>query len=257
MGRAEREARKGNPWYTSPQFQALAHKAQRQTIQRRWAFFTRHIERQLATGGREQPCFLDAGCGDGVNLSLLTRFDDVTVYACDYNPLRLARVKERFPSVRVSGQDLLHPDFGGTRFDVILCSQVLEHIPQDDAALAGLKGLLKPDGLLIVGVPNEGCLPARIRNGFLQPSLGRTTDHVHFYRYAEFRNQLVRHGFRVADVLREGFFFPHTRLHGMVRSSAAGFALADVLGSAMPFWAGGMYFAVRLAGRSAEGGSSP
>lgn len=38
-------------------------------------------------------------------------------------------------------------------YDVVVCEQVLEHLPQIDVAMAALSRVLRPGGLLIVGVP--------------------------------------------------------------------------------------------------------
>jgi len=50
--------------------------------------------------------------------------------------------------------------FGDDTFDVIVCSEVMEHIPDDSAAAAELARVLKPGGLLAVTVPTF--LPERI-----------------------------------------------------------------------------------------------
>jgi SAM-dependent methyltransferase len=46
--------------------------------------------------------------------------------------------------------DIPHPD---DSFDVILCSHVLEHVPDDRAAMRELRRVLRPDGWAIVQVP--------------------------------------------------------------------------------------------------------
>ena len=50
--------------------------------------------------------------------------------------------------------------FGDDTFDYIVCSEVMEHIPDDSAAAAELARVLKPGGLLAVTVPTF--LPERI-----------------------------------------------------------------------------------------------
>ena len=53
-------------------------------------------------------------------------------------------------------------------FDFIFCLEVFEHLPLQQTldALATMKQLLKPDGKLIIGVPNEIFLPALIKGTF-------------------------------------------------------------------------------------------
>lgn len=50
--------------------------------------------------------------------------------------------------------------FGDDTFDFIICSEVMEHIPDDSAAAAELARVLKPGGMLAVTVPTF--LPERI-----------------------------------------------------------------------------------------------
>ena len=45
--------------------------------------------------------------------------------------------------------------FGDALFDCVLCSEVLEHIPDDGKAIAELRRVLKPGGVLVATVPYQ------------------------------------------------------------------------------------------------------
>jgi SAM-dependent methyltransferase len=45
--------------------------------------------------------------------------------------------------------------FAPATFDIILCSEVLEHVPEDDKAVSELRRVLKPGGVLIATVPYQ------------------------------------------------------------------------------------------------------
>jgi SAM-dependent methyltransferase len=49
--------------------------------------------------------------------------------------------------------DITQLPFGADRFDLILCSHVLEHVPDDRRALGELKRVLRPDGLALLQHP--------------------------------------------------------------------------------------------------------
>jgi SAM-dependent methyltransferase len=51
--------------------------------------------------------------------------------------------------------DLLngYPEILSNSYDVVVCEQVLEHLPQIDSALSTLVRILKPGGKLVIGVP--------------------------------------------------------------------------------------------------------
>ena len=59
--------------------------------------------------------------------------------------------------------------------DVILCSEVLEHIWQDDLALDELQRIIAPGGWLLVSVPTPPAVydPAHVREGYTVVELSR------------------------------------------------------------------------------------
>jgi SAM-dependent methyltransferase len=71
----------------------------------------------------------------------------------------LADTREMIDAAGLSARCQLHGclisqvPFGNGSFDVITCISVLEHIPQDSAALEKMWSLLKPGGVLVLTVP--------------------------------------------------------------------------------------------------------
>jgi SAM-dependent methyltransferase len=69
------------------------------------------------------------------------------------------QAKQRCPSAEVFELDLQAADFESAqaarieRFDLVVCSEVLEHLPDDALAVSRLKRLLSPSGVMIVTVP--------------------------------------------------------------------------------------------------------
>ena len=233
----------GNPWYIQEQLASLDSPSQRNVLGRRWCFFDRILRARLE---RSAPplTVLDAGCGDGVNLSFLSRIPGLKISAFDYNPLRVKRASVRFPEIPVQQMDPLGPNDGVGLYDVILLSQVLEHIEDDVLVLSNLRNMLSFGGTLILGVPNEGCLMARLRNKVFEPEISRTTDHVHFYTPDEILGKINQAGFRVADRMLEGFFSPRTKLHAFMNSDPFRFKVMQFLGRLMPSQTAGYYFAL-------------
>jgi SAM-dependent methyltransferase len=150
------------------------------------------------------------------------------LHGTDRNPLRLARAAATGACLaRASLLALPYPRHG---FDAVLCNHVIEHIPEHAAALAELRRVLRPGGLLIVGVPNEGCALARLRNHVLQRRTLATTDHVHFFTAASLSRALVAAGFVAPAIAVEEFFWPHMALARRVQAHAAGRTLSRALG---------------------------
>jgi SAM-dependent methyltransferase len=230
----------GNRWYTDDQFaKQLDNPATRHVVEGRWRVFEEALASLLSTAAGAPRRILDLGCGDGINLYGLGRMLErngwrAELVGVDYNPLRLDRAKQ-LPHVHSLHRAALTAlPYADASFDAVLCNQVLEHVERDVAALQEMRRILKPGGLLILGVPNEGCLLARLRNHVLQPSIARTTDHVNFYTDGALAARLREAGFAGWELRRSGFFTPHLVLHYALNRIPAWRTLAEGLGRMFP-----------------------
>jgi len=235
------EIMKDNPWYTSEQL-AASQGHQRRTVERRFRFIVQNIEGYFKLNSQKPVRLLDAGCGDGVQLQMLTQIQEMEVWGVDNNPLRASRAKRNFPITHIVCGDLLQLPFLPASFDIILCSQVVEHIPQDELLLKKLANLLKPNGLLILGTPNEGCLMARLRNRVLERNILKTTDHIHFYTESVIRQKVEEAGFEIQTMMRENWFFPLQRMNHYFGTRDWGFQLMAWLNHLIPSQTAGYYF---------------
>jgi SAM-dependent methyltransferase len=50
--------------------------------------------------------------------------------------------------------DIQRHAFGDSKYDLIVCMNVLEHVPQPDRAIANLASALKPGAVMVLGFPN-------------------------------------------------------------------------------------------------------
>lgn len=132
-----------------------AYRAMRDTQEDHWWFVGRRrflealISRcvDLPEGAR----ILEAGCGPGGNLAMLSTFGKVTAFEFDDEARRTA---EEISGIEVVPGCL--PDrigFEGERFDLIAMLDVLEHIGEDRSSLAALRERLAPQGTMLVTVP--------------------------------------------------------------------------------------------------------
>jgi ubiquinone/menaquinone biosynthesis C-methylase UbiE len=107
---------------------------------------------------------LDAGCGNGRHIWQASKANKGTSVAFDLDMESLQKAKYMLDQMdekaetagawhMVSGSILSLP-FEDAQFDKVICSEVLEHIPDDTAAVAELTRVLKPGGLLAVSVPS-------------------------------------------------------------------------------------------------------
>lgn len=222
-----------NYWNTCLHKEQLKNKY---IIQKRWMF----IEQIINKLPSNSLSILDAGCGDGNNLYILNKYKKANIYGTDYNPLRISRAKRNHPLINFFNIDL-NDLKTYNKFDVVILSQVLEHINNDDLVLKNLYNSLKSNGILIIGVPNEGCFLAQCRNKLFQFYIQRTTDHVNFYTEDVIRNKIENVGFEIKDVMYEGFFFPHTLLTQLFYSFNIGIKIIEMLSHYFKSQTGGYY----------------
>jgi 2-polyprenyl-3-methyl-5-hydroxy-6-metoxy-1,4-benzoquinol methylase len=92
---------------------------------------------------------LEVGCGDGFLAARLSqRIPDVV--AVDADEPVLKRAKQRFPSAPVTWRhgDILELADELGEFDAVVSNATLHHLPDTRAALACLRGLVRPGGTL-------------------------------------------------------------------------------------------------------------
>ncbi len=96
---------------------------------------------------------LDAGCGTGwFSKGAVDRGAQVT--SMDLGEKLLSKVAEKCESERVVGSILQMP-FPDNTFDIIISSEVIEHVPSPFEGVKEMYRVLKPGGILILTTPNQ------------------------------------------------------------------------------------------------------
>jgi ubiquinone/menaquinone biosynthesis C-methylase UbiE len=98
--------------------------------------------------------WLDAGCGTGTLARFLAEAKGCNTLGVDASPEMIANcVPARNTEFRPI-RDICETGLPDATFDGVVCSSVLEYVSDPRAALVELWRLLKPNGLLLVSVPN-------------------------------------------------------------------------------------------------------
>ena len=109
---------------------------------------------------------LDIGCGSGRHVAAAYALDRATVVGADANleDLKAARERLHFHDYLgehgqgrwlLSAADITRLPFANGFFDLVICSEVLEHIPDHHRAMAEIVRVLKPGHPLVVSVPRQ------------------------------------------------------------------------------------------------------
>ena len=189
------------------------------------------VENHRRRTGAERLRVLDVGCGCG-NISIPLGSLGHEVVGIDLDPESIQTATERNPfpdrvsfiATRAEELDLDQP------FDAIVATEVVEHVPEPFRLLDDLRRALKPDGIMVVTIPNGASWEERMRKFLIHTSVGRQiravlrrtlltaredqvqtksrhAPHLHFWRLEPFMRELERIGLRVAHVEANGAWF--------------------------------------------------
>lgn len=188
--------------------------------------------------GRDGLRVLDVGCGDGFDLFMLLRLPDgkhcvrFTGVDLDAGNIAYCRARAEFegdPRMEFAIRDVLADPLGpGQRFDIVICSEAVEHMTDPDRAIAGLAGLLPAGGWLILTTPNGSSYSGRIKRALRwvpsDEAEGGHTGHISVRGRRAWRLACAQAGLQLVAERRGSFIYGSPALDQ--RRWLAGFAIA-------------------------------
>ncbi|MEM6652742.1 MAG: class I SAM-dependent methyltransferase [Pseudomonadota bacterium] len=150
---------------------------------------------------------LDLGCGEGRHVHGLYLLGGLDIVGVDLHQPSLDKAAEGMlmlskpanaDKTHVSFQtgDATALQFADDSFDAIICSEVLEHLPDYEAALLEMRRVLKPTGKLCVSVPHAW--PERLCWQLAPPPNGYPFEpggHIRIFDEVDLKVSVERHGF--------------------------------------------------------------
>ncbi len=178
--------------------------------------FVEEFQSRFSTAGAlSHARILDAGCGNARNTLWLSRkLPRAYISCCDsstgmlHSASRNVAAACKAHSCMIFKADLERIRHPPGRFDAVLCTAVLHHIPSKAGrvrALSEMRRVLKPRGFAFVTVwsdPNEE--PGTDRDvEFPSGKGGKIKRYYHFFSMAELKADAMKAGFEVADAFYE------------------------------------------------------
>jgi len=178
---------------------------------------------------------LDIGCGRGFYIKSLSLFNFTKeICGIDLNPLYVEKAKKSYPDnkrIRVKTGTIIDLPYPDEYFDFIICSEILEHVPDDKKALRELRRVLKYNGKLLVTVPNlyfpffwdpVNWLLMRLFHTHVHKDIwwlaGIWADHVRLYTDEQMQKLIIKQGFTVKEsvgIIHYCWPFTHFLLYGI------------------------------------------
>lgn len=146
---------------------------------------------------------LDIGCGSGNFLSQLDskRFDKL---GQEINPEGCEQCRKK--GLKIFCKDLSKINFENKKFDVITLWQVLEHVEKPRELMKTIRGIIKPQGILMIQVPNTTSLGFNFghRDWFHMDS----PRHLVLYNTSSVLELCNQTGFKVIKTKNEFYDYP-------------------------------------------------
>jgi SAM-dependent methyltransferase len=158
--------------------------------------FHRHLRRIIKDMIRalKFESVLDVGCGQGSFLAeLKSNFPHIVPNGVDISSSALTLARQRLPDGKFWALDISEKSLD-EKCDLVVCSEVLEHIPDDVSAIQNLRKMTK--NYLLVSTPQ-----GRMRQ------FERQIGHVRNYSRGELVTKLESSGFAILSVVQWGFPF--------------------------------------------------
>lgn len=175
--------------------------------------------------GKDSTKILDIGCGTGMAAEKLKDFGKV--YGVDISPRSIILARSKLDGVCVSlGEGL---PFRGEIFDVIVCTETIEHFIDPVAALAEFNRVLKSGGHLIISTPNPwywriivGRIIATLRRQ--KPGTGQIVEN--FISPIRLKRMLKEKGFEIEEF--NTVFFKPNSIYKLVNKISSSFGLYQI-----------------------------
>ncbi|MGI6390582.1 MAG: class I SAM-dependent methyltransferase [Kiritimatiellia bacterium] len=146
---------------------------------------------------------LDIGCGDG---SLLEQIKGKSLHGIDISKEQLAKAVQKGITVHQVNLDSEPIPYPAEHFDIIISSEVIEHVLVPDLLLREARRVLNKDGIFILTTPNLASFGKRLlllfnRNPFIEcsPLEPSAVGHVRYFIFSTLKSIVERNGFALDE----------------------------------------------------------
>ncbi|MCA1554138.1 MAG: methyltransferase domain-containing protein [Chloroflexi bacterium] len=162
---------------------------------------------------RSGDAVLDVGCGDGAHYGRLLASTAGRLDGLDVSKVAVENAKPNGIAAQVHDLQSAFP-FEDATYNVVLCIEVLEHVFDPALVVSEMRRVLRPDGLLLVSVPNVAHAGNRLRmmlGGFSPGGSPDTSSrrpwadpHIRFFTVKSLRSLITEQHLHIKELHGEG-----------------------------------------------------
>lgn len=156
---------------------------------------------------------LDVGCGVGTIDFFLSK-GHKKIIGVDISKLAIDQARKSKDALGIKNVEFIQADITkswlkNSKYDYLICSEVLEHVLNDEELIKNLYSKLKDGGVAIFSVPSKNA--PLFKMGLLE-DFDKKVGHVRRYSVTEIEGKLIKHGFitletrRTESVLRNSLY---------------------------------------------------
>jgi len=156
---------------------------------------------------------IDVGCGNGRHLkSLSHKIQDAEIIGIDHSEKEIESLKKEFNgyicknnnSINFIHDDIRRIPVKDNSQDLVICSEVLEHVPNYEQVVSECYRLLKPGGVLLISVPTY--TPESLCWLFSKKYRQAPGGHIRIFKTSQLKESFHRRGLKL---------FNHHRQHAL------------------------------------------
>jgi 2-polyprenyl-3-methyl-5-hydroxy-6-metoxy-1,4-benzoquinol methylase len=169
---------------------------------RRRTKLTVDLVREAVSLRQSTPQILDLGCGQGhITEKIRQAVKGAEITGLDYSISAIEYATEHFPQIDFAVADAYDNPYASGFFDVVVCNNLWEHVPDPLFLLSTIKRIIKPGGYIIVSTPSRYRLGNMMRILRGKPVVFMSRRHVTEYTVGQVKEQLAYGGFDVRRIL--------------------------------------------------------
>jgi SAM-dependent methyltransferase len=146
------------------------------------------------------PRILDLGCGEGhITREIQLASGEAQVAGLDYSMSAVARAVELFEGIDFAVGDAYACPYPAGYFDLVVCNNLWEHVPDPLNLLAAIDRVLKPSGHVVISTPSRYSLWNLLKVVRGREVAFMSKHHVTEYTVGQVKEQLRFGGYEVVQ----------------------------------------------------------